>query len=454
MVNDDLLKKLGLDNFNPETQSNTPPRNSRQSGLDTINTETTADDGPQALVTDEWEAEQAELLTSQGAKGSVEALTDFFAAAYRPFPELTPCVDKTREAFVTGLLQQPAFMELKQSTTHDEAASRLAAADLADQFAALQNQKRPPTKRDVRLAIGMGVTRAQEDIDELKDVQLTLGLGAGDEPGSGNHVDADRLVSAFKRVRGNFMLRRICELAGRYRRAASSQQALKTTHGLDELVGVELSGDVHRLVPSELALLDSDLEMDLLRRLVERQCLSREYRGVDDESKGPIVVVVDESGSMNGEPIAHAKAFALAMAWIARKQNRWCCLASFADATQGRYIVLPPNNWPTDKVTDWLSYMYSGGTSPVYPLETIPSQWESMGCPRGKTDMILLTDGEMRLHPTTATRFNEWKKRENVKMHLLAIGVMPGELAKTADRVTTLNELNIDGISSSGCLAI
>ncbi|OWK35232.1 hypothetical protein FRUB_09393 [Fimbriiglobus ruber] len=47
---------------------------------------------------------------------------------------------------------------------------------------------------------------------------------------------------------------------------------MKVTHGLDDVVGVEPGGDVGRLLPAELAkLVVPELELDTLRRIVERQ---------------------------------------------------------------------------------------------------------------------------------------------------------------------------------------
>jgi len=78
-------------------------------------------------------------------------------------------------------------------------------------------------------------------------------------------------------------------------------------------------------LPVELArLADPEFELDALRRIVERQALCREHHAIEPVGKGPIIVVLDESGSMDGEKCHTAKALALALAWIARQQRRWC----------------------------------------------------------------------------------------------------------------------------------
>src|SRR5262249_56099088 len=135
-------------------------------------------------------------------------------------------------------------------------------------------------------------------VGEGRDAAAALGLGPG-APGSN---DPRAIAALFKRVRSDPTLRRICELAGRYRRVAQSKQRRKATHGLDDMVGVVMDGDLGRLLPHELAKLAiPEFEDDTLRRLVERQVQCREYRSTEPVAKGPIIVSVDESGSMAGE---------------------------------------------------------------------------------------------------------------------------------------------------------
>lgn len=99
-----------------------------------------------------------------------------------------------------------------------------------------------------------------------------LGLG----PGSPGSNDPRAVAALFRRVRSDPALRRVCELAGRFRRVARSKQRLKQTHGLDDVVGVEPGGEVGRLLPVELARLAvPELELDALRRIVERQAVCR-----------------------------------------------------------------------------------------------------------------------------------------------------------------------------------
>jgi uncharacterized protein with von Willebrand factor type A (vWA) domain len=117
-------------------------------------------------------------------------------------------------------------------------------------------------------SVGRALLRAGAEVAEMHEAAAALGMGPG-TPGSN---DPRKIAALFRRVRDNPTLRRVCELAGRYRLLAQSKQRRKTAHGMDDLVGVTLGGDVGKLLPAELArLVLPECEDDLLRRLAERQ---------------------------------------------------------------------------------------------------------------------------------------------------------------------------------------
>jgi len=45
------------------------------------------------------------------------------------------------------------------------------------------------------------------------------------------------------------------------------------------------------------------------------------------------------------EPVSTAKALALAMAWVARMQKRWCALVAYSGDSGERVLALPPGRW-------------------------------------------------------------------------------------------------------------
>jgi uncharacterized protein with von Willebrand factor type A (vWA) domain len=334
--------------------------------------------GPTALEVDEWGLRRGRDLVAESERlracGTDEfAAADFFTAAFEPEPRLTEgCADPKRHQFVRQLLDTPEYRALHADTRLDDTAAAIAAGHFAEEFAKLKKQDcggaAQPTgtgeddlagEMAALRAVGKAVTEARKEVDELKDAAAALGLGPG-QPGSN---DPRAIAELFTRVRSDPALRRISELAGRFRRVAQSKQRQKVTYGLDDVVGVEPGGDVGRLLPSELARLAvPELELDALRRIVERQAMCREHHAVEPVGKGPILVVCDESGSMDGMKVHTAKALGLALAWTARQQRRWAGLIAYSGGSGERLLALPPGRWNEPALCDWLSDFIGGGS--------------------------------------------------------------------------------------------
>src|SRR4029077_2406987 len=139
-----------------------------------------------------------------------------------------------------------------------------------------------------------------------------------------------------------------------------------------------------------------ELELDTLRRLVERQCMMRDMRSSEPVGKGPIVVSVDESGSMAGDKAHTAKALALALAWIARRQRRWCGLVAYSGDSGERLLTLPPGRWDEAVLGEWLSAFIGRGSSLDIPVREIPEFYRRLGAPAGITDLVFITDAQAR----------------------------------------------------------
>ncbi len=383
---------------------------------------------------------------------------DFHGAAFEPEPQLAPaCANERLRGYMQQLLETPEFKALHQETQLDEAASELAAAAFAQSWVALakteQSEDDFKSQMQAMRAASQALQSACGEVSDLRDAQSALGLG-GNGGGNGT-LPAAELAKMFKRVQGSQQLKRICELAGRYRRFAQAQQRKKVLHGRDDVVGVVLDGDVGRLLPHELvALGDPDLELDVMRRLVERQAMCRDYRGIESKARGPIVVVVDESGSMGGEPIATAKAMALALIWVARHQKRWCCLVGFSGGTEGTYCVVQPGRDNPEPLMEWLEHFYGGGTTVDVPLVELPAKWGELGCPKGKTDILCITDAIVSVPAAVRQSFLAWKAQEQVKLVTLIINGEPGDMAGVSDRVHRVKSLSLEESSVAEALTV
>ncbi|MCM2678098.1 VWA domain-containing protein [Echinimonas agarilytica] len=174
----------------------------------------------------------------------------------------------------------------------------------------------------------------------------------------------------------------------------------------NEVHGTHLSDDLMRMLPSELVHLeDETLETLFYSRLIEKNLLTYQLAGSDinttDEAiknntrTGPIVACLDTSGSMNGIPIAKAKALLLAINNILEKEKRALHVILFGAAGE-------LSEWQVTTATDIPSLMhflqkgYGGGTDFEPPLTRACEVIETCS-DYNKADILMITDGECDL---------------------------------------------------------
>jgi uncharacterized protein with von Willebrand factor type A (vWA) domain len=303
--------------------------------------------------------------------------------------------------------------------------------------------------------VGRALREATNKVEELERTEGALGCGPGQ--GTNGKLDTKALAAAFGRVKDSERLRRIMALAGRYRMTAQGRQRQKAKHGYEDLVGVKLGNELDHLLPEELAaLVDDNLGLDAARRLLEGEMLTHHYEGRESVGRGSIIVCVDESGSMSGEPVCNAKAFALAMAWVARHQKRYCCLVGYSGGREGTRCVLKPGAWDEQKLLDWLEHFYSGGTTMDVPLKQLPKvYWPEIGAPKGKTDLVIITDCIVSVPTQLRDDFLAWKAAEQVKTYTMIIGANDaGDLAAVSDEVFCTSQITAEAAGVTAAFSI
>lgn len=441
---------------------------------------------PFALELDRWDEQRGEEMLQKypdlkRSKIGPDEAADFHAMMYLLEPTPTPkCLDTTRQEFIKGVMETADYAELQRTTQLNSLASEIAAEQVGLRYAKflaekahtdLENEKRAKRGKEVPndvkeareaiqelAAIGEALKDAKEEVEALGEMQCALGCGM-EEGDPGSDLEREQIAEMFHKVKNDPNLRAIMNAAGRYIRVAKSKQRQKVVQGYDDMIGVELSGDISRMIPSEaVRLMDEDFELDALRRIAENGVLSREYRGIEPVGKGPIIVCVDESGSMAGKKIHEAKGFALGMAWVARHQKRWVCLIGYSGSEQGNLLMIPPNQTKDTELMSWLVHFYGRGTHMDVPLVEMPTTyWNQMPVEaiRGKVDLILITDEICRVPKKMEEDFNAWKKRERVRCITLVIGGKgTGELGRVSDEIHCMEGFNIQEQGIQSCLGV
>ena len=79
------------------------------------------------------------------------------------------------------------------------------------------------------------------------------------------------------------------------------------------------------------------------------------------------------------------------------------------------------------------------------PLDVLPSKWAELGCPEGKTDMILITDAIVSIPDELRDRFTTWKTKSQAKLNTIVLGQPDtGDVESVSDRTWLVPNLDLD----------
>lgn len=421
----------------------------------------------------ESQLEQAEQL-----------FADSFSAFFGDNPRLNEsCSDKRKLEFFKELLDTSEIQAQRRSTKYKTSRSLAAATTVAESFIKYINQEHKPSQskqsapdahwseQEEEEQSGGGDPLAmqekiddvsaqiEKDLDELDDLSNQFFPGDGHQECGNETTDSTELFDTFKRVRQSSMLHDIAKYAGKYIQLAKSSRKNKSPHGNEDRDGIKFGKRPTHLTISELGKArNPKMRLDLMRRMVENKAVVRNIHGYDTLGKGPIVVVLDESGSMSGRPIVHAKAIAMTFAWIARKQRRWCCMVSYEGGGRTKTLTLGTSKWDQSAMCEYLETFLCGGGYVDLPIRELPLDiYPGLGAPKGKTDVIMISDGEYSLSNIDTEhidRFNKWRKNEKANVTSICIRSHNADvLESVSDTVHLISELSEDSAAVGSAFA-
>jgi uncharacterized protein with von Willebrand factor type A (vWA) domain len=192
-------------------------------------------------------------------------------------------------------------------------------------------------------------------------------------------------------ARDGGLVERVARLAGRMYVALRGAASKRVPVASGEVYSVEQGSAVERLLPTEYGqMMDPTLESAVLYRVATRTALQYAVRGTSPTSKGPLVLLLDESGSMHGSRNEWAKAAAVAVARVAVQERRRVAVVHYSTSRVAR--DLDPSK-PAD-VLAMIRHWLSGGTDIGTALQAGVDKSLDLARKGDKgADLILVTDG-------------------------------------------------------------
>lgn len=256
------------------------------------------------------------------------------------------------------------------------------------------------------------VEDALSSLDFTRSGELT-----GDMPGMKEPDQTQKVAITVTYSQSH--VQKILNMMGRMRGMFSF---CRTTSGTKkESARCENGNDITRLVLDEHCKDENQFYLEFAERK-----LSQYRNKVSPKGSGPVIVLIDETGSMNGylsgeHRYIWAKAFALMVSKISREQNRECLFIGFG----GHVLYTISNMAVRSRELETLTRFHGAGNTYWKPALNKALEVISRDAKYKKADIILLTDGE---DPSIVYDFSfldklaAEKKRIDLKVYGILIG--------------------------------
>lgn len=225
---------------------------------------------------------------------------------------------------------------------------------------------------------------------------------------------------------------RIADNEGPERVPVGSGSQYRMQHSTpSDIEGISVGNDLSALLPIELATMaDEQLSGLFAYRFATRRLQTFQYKSnlmkkaqkvqvARARQKGPMIVCMDTSGSMQGQPERIAHSLVIKLLQVALQQDRDLLLITFAttaktfDARQNRITLL-----------DYMRQECGGSTDGTQMLQTAFQLIASN--PRfGSADLLLISDFKFPLVEASLLRELRQLQDEGTRLYALQIGVSP-----------------------------
>ena len=203
----------------------------------------------------------------------------------------------------------------------------------------------------------------------------------------------------------------------------------------EEVIGVFESKDLNSIISSEAALLaDQDTESVFLKKYADHGLLTKQYQtqyitydpsqekrtyqSTKKKEKGPFIVCVDTSGSMEGDPEQIAKVLCFGIMKMAAAENRRAYLINFSTGVKTLDLLNIADN--IDALAHFLKMSFEGGTDISLALHESLEQLQTNQYQ--DADVLIISDFIMyKLDKEVARRMEFQQMNHNTKFHSLII---------------------------------
>lgn len=178
-----------------------------------------------------------------------------------------------------------------------------------------------------------------------------------------NSINIQKIEESFLE-RIPLSLIRLARMIGRMGDNGFHKNGRFLTAGKSDIAGITTGNDISAIVPSELSLLSEPKTQDIFYRNFTANRLqlfasASQSKAPRKRHDGPVIICVDTSSSMGGEPMKVARALAVAVAIVAWRQDRDVVVVKYSDNYD--YLDLGHNHKKLSELSRYLTHVSQAG---------------------------------------------------------------------------------------------
>ncbi len=266
------------------------------------------------------------------------------------------------------------------------------------------------------------------------------------ERGLWKQTNFDVLTRYADLLKDEQSIREIADLLGRLREAQTEIEEEHFQYAIakasyrnslqerSEIGGIYESDNLNYMLPSEAALLSTpETENAFYKKYADKHLLTFRFQGQEVEKghgtatamrektrrkeKGPFILCVDASASMEGTPEHVAKVLCFAILKMAAREKRRCFLISFSTGLQTINLLELENS--LDQVVTFLSMTFQGGT------DIHPPMYEAINMLHTRdykdADVLMISDFIMYQMQDSLVKRMKGEQRKGTLFHSLTV---------------------------------
>jgi uncharacterized protein with von Willebrand factor type A (vWA) domain len=281
------------------------------------------------------------------------------------------------------------------------------------------------------------VDKTIEESDELNDNMSNLW---GSQPGQGR--DAGNLEEKKKlaaQLKSNSRLKKLAAQLGALKRTwIERKRAKRSKENYESIVGAKFGNDITKAFVTEIALANTREGKALFAmKYAQKTLLTKDYEASSKNlHKGPVIMYIDVSGSMNGPREIWSKAISFVIAEEALRENREVQVHLF-DVSVSNSIELKGDRKNNADLIDYIqSWFLGGGTR----FDSVLHHAGSIIDKTPKADVLMITDGHSTVSEHKISMINAIKARTGTQWTTICLEVEPtSECYRFSDDVYSVN---------------